>query len=161
MPSFLVAIKADCGCQLNRNDKCGASNTETPSHKYSKEANDNKTPAFTTENMAYIKGNTFEMGTNTPHFPTDFEGPTRNVTLKSFYLDKYEVSNRDFLKFVRETGYKTEAEEFGDSFVFEMQVPEEEQQAYEHFRAVQAPWWIKMKGVTWDHPEGAKSSIEG
>lgn len=164
LPSITITtIRADCGCALNRNGQCN-NKDDHPSHKYTKEANtpptDNK-PAFNTENMIYIKGNTFEMGTNEPHFPTDFEGPLRNVTLNSFYMDKYEVSNQNFMEFVRDTGYKTEAEEFGDSFIFEMQVPEEEREKYADFRAVQAPWWIKMKGVTWEHPEGPNSSIEG
>lgn len=171
LPCFTLTIRADCGCALNRNnnnndddDQCG-SDTIT-NHKYTKEANtppkdNNKQPAFNTENMIYIKGNIFEMGTNEPHFPTDFEGPLRNVTVNSFYMDKYEVSNQNFMEFIQETGYKTEAEEFGDSFIFEMQVPEKEHEKYKDFRAVQAPWWIKMKGVTWNHPEGPNSSIEG
>lgn len=158
--SFVFAVGAsDCGCQLNR-DQCD----EKPSHKYSEEANephDNKAGAFDTSNMVFIKGDTFEMGTSEPHFPTDLEGPLRNVTVDPFYLDKYEVSNQNFLQFVRATGYKTEAEEFGDSFIFEMQMPEEEREKHEDFRAVQAPWWIKMKGVAWASPEGPGSSIEG
>lgn len=168
LPSIItiITIRADCGCALNRNNdgQCNK-NDEQPSHKYTKEANsppptDNK-PAFNTDNMVYIEGVAFEMGTNEPHFPTDFEGPLRNVTVNSFYLDRYEVSNQNFMQFVSETGYKTEAETFGDSFIFEMQVPEEEREKYADFRAVQAPWWIKMKGVTWEHPEGPNSSIEG
>lgn len=163
LPLVTTIIRADCGCALNRNDQCNKN--EHPSHIYTKEANtsptDNKPPAFNTENMIYIKGSTFEMGTNEPHFPTDFEGPLRNVTVHSFYIDKYEVSNQNFMEFVRETGYKTEAEVFGDSFIFEMQIPEVERDKYEDVRAVQAPWWIKMKNVTWDHPEGPKSSING
>lgn len=168
LPSFAVVINADCGCHLNRDGQCGTSDDGQPVHKYSKESNtpsDNnpvETPtAFSTTNMVRIKGGAFEMGTNEPHFPTDLEGPARNVTVASFYLDKYEVSNRDFSQFVRGTGYKTEAEEFGDSFIFEMSIPRDEREQYEDFRAVQAPWWIKMKGVTWERPEGPNSSIEG
>lgn len=161
LPFITITAWADCGCQLNRNDGCGSPDAKQLSHKYSKQANDNNPAAFSTENMVLVKGATFEMGTNEPHFPTDFEGPVKNVTLKSFYLDKYEVSNGDFAKFVKETGYRTEAEEFGDSFIFEMLVPETEREDYKDFRAVQAPWWIKMKGVTWEHPEGPQSSVQG
>lgn len=160
LPSFTITIRADCGCALNRNnEQCNI--PEEASHKYTKEANTDNKSAFNTENMIYIKGNTFEMGTNEPHFTMDFESPVKNVTINSFYMDKYEVSNQNFMEFIKETGYKTEAEEFGDSFIFEKQVPEEELINYKDFRAVQAPWWIKMKGVSWKHPEGPYSDIKG
>nr|XP_023015355.1 sulfatase-modifying factor 1 [Leptinotarsa decemlineata] len=152
----------DCGCSLNRNNRCqGDSN---PSHKYMKESNEetgNKLQhPFETSNMVLIDGDTFEMGTNKPVFATDHEGPLRNVTIGSFYLDKFEISNQNFYDFVRETGYKTEAETFGDSFLFEMSLPEKDRGGYKDVRAVQAPWWIKMKDVYWKHPEGPGSTIE-
>ncbi|XP_018570307.1 sulfatase-modifying factor 1 isoform X2 [Anoplophora glabripennis] len=110
--------------------------------------------------MVLIEKATFEMGTNKPVFESDHEGPLRNVTLNSFYLDKYEVSNQHFSDFVKKTGYKTEAEIFGDSFIFEMSLPEEDRNKYQDVRAVQAPWWIKMSGVSWKHPEGPDSTIQ-
>lgn len=166
---FLRQLNADCGCKLNRDSTCNsdAAEQEKPSVKYSKEANvqDNnnnkQTNAFNTENMVLIPGGSFEMGTNEPVFETDFESPMRNVSVKAFYLDKYEVSNENFKEFVDKTGYKTEAEVFGDSFVFEMTLPEEERSKYDEVRAAQAPWWIKIPGISWDHPEGINSSIEG
>lgn len=155
---------SDCGCNLNRNNEC---TEEKPAGKYSEETNridDNKqfsaSEAFDVTNMVLIEGAIFEMGTDKPVFESDFEGPKRNKTVNSFYLDKYETSNQNFADFVKKTGYKTEAEEFGDSFIFEMLVPEAERENYKDFRAVQAPWWIKMKGVTWDHPEGPVSDIK-
>lgn len=167
--SFSKQLSADCGCKLNRDATCNSDvEQEKPSEKYSKESNiqDNnnnnkQTNAFNTENMVLIPGGLFEMGTNEPVFKTDFESPIRNVSVKSFYMDKYEVSNRDFKEFVEKTGYKTEAEVFGDSFVFEMTLPEEERNKYDEVKAVQAPWWIKLPGASWEHPEGINSSIEG
>ena len=38
------------------------------------------------------------------------EKPVRNVTVDSFYIDKYEVTNEAYKKFVDETGYVTVAE---------------------------------------------------
>lgn len=162
----------DCGCQLNRNAQCN--NEEHSDHdKYSKEANelplDNKTDikekkpnlAFDTTDMVLIKSAAFEMGTNKPVFPSDYEGPARNVTVASFYLDKYEVSNQNFKDFVQKTGYKTEAEIFGDSFMFDMFLSEDQKEQYKDFRAVQAPWWVKVNGVYWEEPEGPASSIKG
>lgn len=168
LSACLGYVKNDCGCQLNRNQECTENTAEDPSLKYTKQGNNNEDnnlqepeTLLDTNNMVFIEGNTFQMGTNEPVFKTDFEDPVRNVTVKPFYLDKYEVSNQNFQSFVEKTGYKTEAENFGDSFIFEMLIPENERYKYAHVKAVQAPWWIKMPGVTWDHPEGPNSSIDG
>lgn len=165
--SILKHIKADCGCQLNRDQQCNNEPAEDPSFKYTEHGNNNQDnnlqeskTSLNTENMVLIEGGTFEMGTNEPVFKTDLESPVRNITLKPFYLDKYEVSNQNFQRFIENTGYQTEAENFGDSFIFEMLIPENEREKYADVKAVQAPWWIKMPGVTWDHPEGPDSSIE-
>lgn len=162
--SIVTSGYADCGCKLNRNDQCGKE--VNPSEKYSQESNglvtdNNESQAFDPLNMVLLEKATFEMGTNKPIFESDHEGPARNVTVNSFYLDKYEVSNQHFNDFVKKTGYKTEAEIFGDSFIFEMSLPEEDRDKYQDVRAAQAPWWIKLKGVSWKHPEGPGSTIEG
>ena len=68
------------------------------------------------------------------------------------------MSNREFDLFVKTTGYKTEAEIYGDSFVFD-----ELLSAVEKEKAKQAvagaPWWIPIKGATWKVPEGPGSNI--
>lgn len=161
LPFLLKHSMADCGCQLNRNGQC---HSEEPHNLYSKKSNEKingDIDKFDTADMVLIQGSTFEMGTDKPVFVKDHEGPIRNATVKSFYLDVYEVSNAKFKKFVEKTGYLTEAEHFGDSFIFEMLVPEKERDKYKDFRAVQAPWWIKMKGASWKKPEGELSTIEG
>jgi formylglycine-generating enzyme len=58
--------------------------------------------------MGLIPGGIFVMGTNKPVFVADREGPARNITLKDFYLDTHEVSNKEFHLFVQATGYTTE-----------------------------------------------------
>ncbi|CAG9771242.1 unnamed protein product [Ceutorhynchus assimilis] len=162
-------ISSDCGCSLNRNGQCKDSekcpstedSSENEINHHSKKYSQSLNPDKTSE-MVLIKKSTFEMGTNKPVFQADFEGPSRNITIeKDFYLDLYEVSNRNFYDFVKETGYETEAEGFGDSFLFEMSLAESERDKYQDIRAAQAPWWIKLKGVTWKHPEGPGSTIEG
>lgn len=90
---------------------------------------------------------------------SDKEGPEREVTIKQFYMDKYEVSNEEFQKFVDQTNYITEAEKFGDSFIFKIFLSEETQKEYEDFRVMQAPWWYKVKDVNWKKPEGQDSNI--
>lgn len=165
----IAYAKADCGCQLNRNSE-STCDSQSGDYKYSRETNqilhDNNDLTsskytFDITNMVFIKGNTFEMGTNRPIFPTDFEGPARNVTVASFYLDKYEISNDNYQDFIAKSKYKTEAEIFGDSFMFDMFLSNADKEKYDEFRAAQAPWWVKVKGVSWKHPEGPESSVDG
>lgn len=169
---FLPYVGAECGCQLDRNAQCNGDSLETdPTVKYLKKSNtyqyDNNADlysspkAFNHDNMKLIEQSTFEMGTNDVVFEADMEGPVRNVSVDSFYIDKYEVTNEDFEKFVENAKYITEAEKFGDSFVFELFIPKEKQEDYKNVRAVQAPWWIKMGGASWFTPEGPGSDLSG
>ena len=98
------------------------------------------------------------MGTDDPiGFPADGEGPVRAVTLKPFWIDAYAVSNARFAEFVGATGYITDAERYGWSFVFGGLLPDD----FEPTRgAAQAPWWRQVFGASWRHPEGPHSSIE-
>uniref|UniRef100_A0A8C6ZFQ3 Sulfatase modifying factor 2 n=1 Tax=Nothoprocta perdicaria TaxID=30464 RepID=A0A8C6ZFQ3_NOTPE len=74
--------------------------------------------------MVQLPGGKFQMGSSSQDNKNE-EGPVREVTVKSFAIDKYPITNRDFREFVRERKYKTEAEAFGWSFVFEDFVSEE------------------------------------
>ena len=103
----------------------------------------------------------FTMGTDDAPVSTtqDGEGPSRSVHVSPFYMQKYEVSNAEFASFVSETGYSTEAERFGDSFVLEHLLSEEV--AEEITQAVKnAPWWLPVKGACWLHPEGKGSNVD-
>uniref|UniRef100_A0A8D2Q0M1 Formylglycine-generating enzyme n=2 Tax=Zosterops lateralis melanops TaxID=1220523 RepID=A0A8D2Q0M1_ZOSLA len=108
--------------------------------------------------MVAIPGGVFTMGTQEPEIQQDGEGPARRVHINSFYMDQYEVSNQDFERFVSSTGYITEAEKFGDSFVFEGMLSEAVK-ADIHQAVAAAPWWLPVKGASWKHPEGPDSSI--
>ncbi|MBY0427220.1 MAG: SUMF1/EgtB/PvdO family nonheme iron enzyme, partial [Cytophagales bacterium] len=66
------------------------------------------------ENMVYLKGGTFL--SEDPNTRVDKE-----VSVKPFYIDKNLVTVADFEAFVLATGYKTEAEKFGNSPVFDFQ----------------------------------------
>jgi sulfatase modifying factor 1 len=59
------------------------------------------------------------MGSDEPHFPDDGEGPVRRVTVDEFAIACFAVSNLQFGDFVRATGYTTDAERYGWSFVFD------------------------------------------
>jgi len=107
--------------------------------------------------MLGLDGGRFLMGTeDTDGFPADGEGPVREVELSPFRIDPVAVSNARFTQFAQETGYITEAERFGWSFVFAGLLPGD----FPATSAVaQAPWWRQVFGADWRHPEGPGSSI--
>ena len=114
---------------------------------------------FSTEDMVYLEGGEFLMGTeDNEGFPADGEGPVRKVRLKPFWIDKHCVTNEEFARFVRETGYVTEAERFGWSFVFHLLVPERIARTVDR-AALATPWWWPVKGASWKHPEGPYTGI--
>lgn len=112
-----------------------------------------------TTSMVRLEGGVFTMGTDSDvGFPQDGEGPAREVTIDTFYIDKYAVTNAQFLKFVRETGYTTDAERFGWSFVFEGFVADADR---EHVmqNVNEAPWWVAVEDTNWLRPYGPSSSV--
>ncbi|HIE51703.1 MAG TPA: formylglycine-generating enzyme family protein [Armatimonadetes bacterium] len=70
------------------------------------------------------------------------ERPPHKVWVDAFYLDEHEVTNAQFLRFVGETNYKTEAERKGQAYIWDY-------------------GWKLVQGANWRHPEGPDSSIEG
>ncbi len=111
------------------------------------------------EEMVLLPGGTFLMGTTDKDgFPADGEGPVREIEVTSFYIDKYAVTNEQFSQFVEETGYVTEAEQFGWSFVFHLLVPSHISRNVANV-PVQTPWWYKVNGAYWKEPEGPGTSI--
>ena len=81
--------------------------------------------------------------------------PSREVKLKSFYLDVQEVSNNDFAKFVESKKYITEAETFGNSFVADFYLSDAVKAGISQAVA-DAPWWLPVSGANWRHPEGTR-----
>ena len=61
-----------------------------------------------TNQMVEIPAGTFQMGTNHAVINSDGESPARIVSLYSFWIDVYEVSNAEFDRFVQSTGHITE-----------------------------------------------------
>lgn len=113
------------------------------------------------ENMISLPGGTFLMGTDYAEaFPADGEGPVREVILSPFRIDRYPVTNMLFKQFVDETGYVTEAEQFGWSFVFWAHIPESRFDELVEDTVGAAPWWCKVNDATWKAPEGPDSYID-
>lgn len=113
-----------------------------------------------TNDMIYLSGGEFLMGSNHPEaFPEDGEGPVRKVKVDPFYIDSCTVTNAQFAEFVADTGYKTEAEQFGWSYVFHSFVSEKTKKyVIDAVRGL--PWWLAVEGACWKSPEGPYSSIE-
>ena len=110
------------------------------------------------EGLVRLDGGEFRMGSeDADGFPADGEGPVRAVTLRPFRIDPVAVSTARFAAFVDATGYVTEAERYGWSFVFAGLLPGD----FPPTRAsAQAPWWRQVFGADWSHPEGPHSSID-
>ncbi|MGB6199666.1 MAG: formylglycine-generating enzyme family protein [Candidatus Acidiferrales bacterium] len=107
-----------------------------------------------------LPGGTFLMGTDySGGFPQDGEGPVRAVTLSPFEIDVFPVTNRDFASFVAETAYRTEAEQFGWSFVFWSHIPADRFEELVEDTAAHTPWWCKVPGAFWKQPEGPGSHV--
>ncbi|HEV8574788.1 MAG TPA: formylglycine-generating enzyme family protein [Dehalococcoidia bacterium] len=108
--------------------------------------------------MVLLPGGTFLMGTDDDcGYPEDDEGPVREIHLDSFGIDATAVSNERFADFVRSTGYVTDAERFGWSFVFAGLLPDD----FDATRgAAEAPWWRQVFGADWRLPEGPGSDID-
>ncbi|KAL4710483.1 hypothetical protein ACJJTC_008885 [Scirpophaga incertulas] len=155
--------KSDCGCNINneRDDHLWKSSNEESSTKCS--SRDNGKCFYNendlNENMVIIPEGLYQMGTDDIVIENDKEGPMKMVKVKSFYMDKYEVSNTDFMRYAKATDYKTEAEIFGDSFVFSLFLNNTFREQLKDFRVVQAPWWYKVLGANWKHPQGPDSDI--
>jgi len=110
--------------------------------------------------MRLIPGGEFLMGTTDPDaFPADGEGPVRAITLQPYAIDACCVTNEQFNEFANATGYKTEAERFGWSFVFHLFLSRD-QLARVTQRVAGSEWWCRVEDVTWRHPEGRGSNIK-
>jgi formylglycine-generating enzyme len=119
-----------------------------------------------TNSMKWIPGGTFMMGSEEGQ---PDEKPIHEVTVDGFWMDTYEVTNEEFEKFVKATGYITIAErkprqeDFPDappealvpgSIVFTP--PPGEVPLHNHMA-----WWRYVPGASWRHPEGPDSTIKG
>ena len=89
--------------------------------------------------MALIPEGTFQMGSPDGEGEKD-EHPQHHVSVKAFYLDMHEVTNRQFQQFVQTSNYRTMAEQEGKAWVYSSQ---EE--------------WKEIAGASWQKPEGEQS----
>jgi sulfatase modifying factor 1 len=138
--------------------------------------NTNFPPHPTPDGMAWIPGGEFSMGSidprNAPHGGDEAmedARPIHRVYVDSFWMDRTDVTNAQFARFVQATGYKTIAElkpqskDFpgvpaGDlvpgSIVF---TPPSHPVPLNDY----SQWWRYVPGANWRHPLGPHSSIRG
>lgn len=70
------------------------------------------------KDFVWIKGGEFMMGAvEDDTYATRREKPQHKVRLSSFYMGKYTVTLGQFAEFVKETGYQTDADKGGSSYI--------------------------------------------
>ena len=118
------------------------------------------------EGMAWVPGGTFRMGSEA-HYPE--EAPTHAVAVDGFWIDRCQVTNRQFAAFVADTGYETVAERPLDPDAFPGAPAENLVPGSLVFTPTAGPvdlhhlslWWTWTPGASWRQPEGPASSTEG
>ena len=123
----------------------------------------------------WIPGGTFVMGASSPDARAD-EHPPHQVRVDGLFMSAHEITNRQFDRFVQETGYRTTAERPVDWALLQKQVPpgtpkpdaellKAGSMVFVHPgpdtspRDIAARWqWVT--GASWHHPEGPDSTLE-
>jgi formylglycine-generating enzyme required for sulfatase activity len=114
--------------------------------------------------MVFIPGGQFSMGA-APLLPE--EGPPRPTRVKAFWIDRTDVTNAQFARFVAATGYVTVAERPLDPAKWPGLSDAERRPSGIVFageggtRDVAASRWRVTPGADWRHPGGPQSSIAG
>ncbi len=126
--------------------------------------------------MVWISGGEFSMGAQDPPDMNQVgmnamrdSRPIHRVYVDGFYMDKTDVTNEEFAKFVKATGYVTVAERKPKAEDFPGAPPENLVAGAvvfsppDHAVALndQFQWWAYIHGANWRHPTGPKSTIIG
>ncbi|HWN37315.1 MAG TPA: formylglycine-generating enzyme family protein [Gammaproteobacteria bacterium] len=127
---------------------------------------DAKSKLHTKADLCFVPAATFLMGSD-HHYPE--EAPAHVVAVDAFWMDRYPVTNRDFDRFVRATGYVTLAERPVDPALYpgakpEFLVPSSvlfEKPAGRVDLRNAYNWWRYIPGADWRHPRGPRSSLQG
>ncbi|MGA8044453.1 MAG: formylglycine-generating enzyme family protein [Terracidiphilus sp.] len=139
-------------------------------------ANRNAAPSAAPAGMVWIPGGEFSMGAMDPpavneagmHAAVDAR-PIHRVYVDAFWMDKTDVTNEEFARFVNATNYVTIAERTPTAQEFPGAPPENLVAGSVVFSAPDHPvplddhfqWWTYVKGANWRHPEGPQSNIKG
>jgi formylglycine-generating enzyme required for sulfatase activity len=133
-------------------------------------------PGDAPQGMVWIPGGEFSMGAaESPDMnmvgmeATTDSRPIHRVYVDGFWMDKTEVTNEQFAKFVEATGYVTIAERTPRAEDFPGAPPENLVAGAVVFSPPDHPvplndhlqWWSYVKRANWRHPEGPQSSLAG
>jgi formylglycine-generating enzyme required for sulfatase activity len=128
------------------------------------------------DGMIWIPGGEFSMGTqDSPDInsvrmnATKDSRPVHRVYVDGFWMDQTDVTNKQFAKFVRATGYVTVAERKPRAEDFPKVVPQNLVAGSVVFTPPDHPvplnddlqWWTYKKGTDWRHPLGPQSNVKG
>jgi formylglycine-generating enzyme required for sulfatase activity len=116
--------------------------------------------------MAWVPPGEFLMGSD-GHYPE--EAPAHRVSVGGFWIDRFQVTNAQFDRFVRETGHVTVAERSPNPADYPGAKPELLVPASSVFvqplrrvdLANQYNWWALVPEADWRHPRGPDSTIDG
>lgn len=138
--------------------------------------NTNAAPTPAPEGMVWIPGGEFSMGSidprgamcGGPDAMMDAQ-PVHRVYVDGFWMDATEVTNEQFERFVKATGYVTIAERAPKQEDFPDAPAENLVAGSVVFTPTPGPvpldnhyqWWRYERGASWRHPEGPKSTIKG
>nr|WP_308166637.1 formylglycine-generating enzyme family protein [Nocardia albiluteola] len=106
-----------------------------------------------------LSGVEFRMGSEDADcYPADGEGPVRPVRVADFAIAAHTVTNDQFAQFVTATGYRTDAERYGWSYVFAGFLPAVLRRGARRPEAT--PWWCAVPEARWRAPEGPGSTVD-
>jgi len=155
LPFLLGVLVAAVGCQPTTTTTTEEAAPEAP------------------EGMVWIPAGTFKMGASKDDESLFRDAvPQHDVDLNGFWMDRTEVTNAQFKKFVDATGYKTIAERPLDPRQFPGGVlPPEAKDIKPCSLVFQMPppnavvrderdWTKLIEGACWNHPEGPQSNID-
>ena len=119
-----------------------------------------------TTDVVELAGGEFRMGSD-DHYPE--EAPTHRVRVSGFAIDRFQVTNRTFGRFVDDTDYVTVAERPLDPAAFPGAPPENLVAGSLVFTPPPGPvdlrhlsqWWTWIPGASWHRPLGPRSSLAG
>lgn len=126
----------------------------------------NNATAAARKGMVRLSGGTFAMGSR-DFFPE--EQPVHDVTVAPFWIDTHPVTNADFHRFVRDTGYVTVAERDLDPDDFPGAAPADLVPGALVFQQAKGPvplddwrhWWDYVPGANWRNPGGPGTNLDG
>jgi formylglycine-generating enzyme required for sulfatase activity len=133
-------------------------------------------PAAAPQGMAWIAGGEFSMGAPDPPGMDDVgmkatldSRPVHQVYVDPYFMDKTDVTNAQFERFTKATGYVTIAERKPRAEDYPGAPPENLVAGSVVFAppATAVPldnyfqWWTYVPGANWRHPLGPKSDLKG